>query len=189
VSSIAARFASIPVSCRSAVAAQNRWRCSFPQHLKEDEAMRTHAILPLLLIGLLSACVSTAGKMYSPSDARRPWTVQEATVVQVNEAVIDGRETAVGTVGGGLIGYTLGHAMGGGSGSAIIGAVGAVAGAVAGQKVEKAATQQKAWEILVDVEDGVERLAIVQPADQNFVAGEKVRIYTRSDGTARVAKL
>ena len=46
---------------------------------------------------------------------------------------------------------------------------------------------KRAWEILVELEGGAETLAIVQPADQNFSTGEKVRLYTRSDGAARVA--
>jgi outer membrane lipoprotein SlyB len=127
--------------------------------------------------------------VYSRSDAQRPWIVQDATVLEINEAVIEGRDSAIGTIGGGLIGHSLGRSVGRGSGSSIAGAVGAVAGAVAGQKAERAATQKRAWEILVDVENGVEQLAIVQPADQSFSVGEKVRIFTRSDGSARVAKL
>lgn len=152
--------------------------------------MRPYRSSSLILIVLLSACASPrGGNVYSRSDAHKPWTVQEATVVQVSEATIEGRETVIGTVGGGLIGHSLGRAVGHGTGSSIAGAVGAVAGAIAGQKTEKAATQRKAWEILVEVEHGAERLAIVQPADQTFNPGEKVRVYTRSDGSARVSKL
>ena len=147
-------------------------------------------VLSSLLILFVTGCASHAtSTVYSRSDAGRPWVVQEATVVQVTEALIEGRDSAIGTVGGGLIGHSLGRAVGAGAGSRIAGAVGAVAGAVAGQRTERVATQQKAWEILVDVEDGIEQLAIVQPADQTFAAGEKVRVYTRSDGSARVAKL
>jgi outer membrane lipoprotein SlyB len=128
--------------------------------------------------------------MYGRNDAGRPWIVQEATVKQITEATIDGKEEGqIGTIGGGLIGYSLGAAVGNGAGSAIAGAVGAVAGAIMGQAAEKKATQKRAWEILVEVEGGVETLAIVQPADQNFSTGEKVRLYTRTDGSARVAKL
>jgi outer membrane lipoprotein SlyB len=151
--------------------------------------MRAQTFCSVAVAVLLAGCVSHTGTMYSRSDAGRPWIIQDATVVEVREATIEGRESAIGTVGGGLIGYSLGHAVGGGSGSSIAGAVAGVAGAIAGQKAEKAATQKKAYEILVDVENGVEQLAIVQPADQNFSVGEKVRIYTRSDGSARVAKL
>lgn len=151
--------------------------------------MRIHWVSAVILVGLLSACASHRGTVYSRSDAGRPWTVQDATVVQVTEATIDGRETAIGTFGGGFIGHAVGHSVGHGAGSSIAGAVGAVAGAIAGQKAEKAATQKKAWEILVELEQGAETLAIVQAADESFSTGEKVRVYTRSDGAARVAKL
>ncbi|MET0656603.1 MAG: hypothetical protein ABW110_00395 [Steroidobacteraceae bacterium] len=153
--------------------------------------MRAHWSMSLIfMVGLLAACSSPGrGPVYSQSDARRPWTVQDATVVQVSEATTEGRESAIGTVGGGFIGYELGRAVGHGAGSRIAGAAGAVAGATVGKKTEKAATQQKAWEILVEIEHGAETVAIVQPADQAFAVGEKVRVYTRSDGSARVSKL
>lgn len=151
--------------------------------------MRAQAFHPMLLTVLLAGCASQTATIYGQQDAGRPWIVQEAKVVEVKEATIEGRESPIGTVGGGLIGYSLGHAVGGGSGSNIAGAVAGVAGAIVGQKAEKAATRKKAYEILVDIEDGVEQLAIVQPADQTFSVGEKVRVYTRSDGSARVAKL
>ena len=48
---------------------------------------------------------------------------------------------------------------------------------------------QKAKELLVELGGSGETLAIVQPADQTFDPGEKVRVYTRPDGSARVAKL
>jgi outer membrane lipoprotein SlyB len=153
--------------------------------------MRAHTSLSLMLmIGVVSACASPGGgTVYSRNDAQRPWTVQNATVVEVSEASIEGRESAIGTWGGGFIGYEVGHAIGHGAGSGIAGAVGAVAGAIVGTKAEKGATQQKAWEILVEVNEGAETIAIVQPADQTFDVGEKVRLYTRADGAARVAKL
>lgn len=152
--------------------------------------MRPHRPLLLVLVVLLAGCAGRlGGNVYSRSDVHKPWTVQEGTVVEVAEATIQGREGPVGTIGGGLIGHSLGHAIGHGAGSSIAGAVGAVAGAIAGQKAEKAATQRKAWEILVEVQEGAETFAVVQPADQTFSAGEKVRLYTRSDGSARVAKL
>jgi outer membrane lipoprotein SlyB len=154
-------------------------------------AVRMQSYLSLMvMIGLVSGCASTStATMYSREDARRPWTMQNATVVEVSEATIDGRESPIGTAGGGYIGYELGHAIGHGAGSGVAGAVGAVAGAIAGQQAEKAVTRQKAWQILVEIEQGIETIAIVQPADQTFEVGEKVRVYTRSDGAARVSKL
>ena len=151
--------------------------------------MRTHVFLGLLLLGLVTGCASH-GTLYSASDAGKPWSVQKATVVQITEVTIEGRDQGpIGTFGGGYVGQAVGSTVGGGAGSSIAGAVGAVAGAIVGQKAEKVATQKRAWEILVELEGGTEQLAIVQPADQNFSTGEKVRVYTRSDGAARVAKL
>jgi len=151
--------------------------------------MRIHSIVGLFALGLLAGCASSTN-MYSRNDAGRPWTVQEATVVQVTEATIEGRDQGqIGTIGGGFIGHSVGHSIGHGAGSSIGGAVGAVAGAIAGQMMEKKATEKRAWEILVELEGGAETLAVVQPADQDFSTGEKVRLYTRSDGSARVSKL
>ena len=151
--------------------------------------MRALWPVSVVILGLLSAACTSPGTMYSRHDAQRSWTVREATVVQVVEATIEGRSSVIGTYGGGFVGNELGRTVGAGSGSSIAGAVGAVAGAVVGRKTEKTATQQKAWELLVEMGGSGETLAIVQPADQNFDEGEKVRVYTRTDGSARVAKL
>jgi outer membrane lipoprotein SlyB len=152
--------------------------------------MRTLWSVSVVILGLLAAaCTSSRGTMYSKHDTQRAWTVREATVVQVVEATIEGHSGVIGTYGGGYVGHSVGRTIGAGAGSTVAGAVGAVAGAVVGRQAEKAATQQKAWELLVQIGDGGETLAIVQPADQNFDEGERVRVYTRPDGSARVAKL
>lgn len=150
--------------------------------------MSIRLFVSMTLVATLAAC-ATRGNVYSRTDAGRPWTIRDATVVQVSEATIEGRETAIGTYGGGYIGHEVGRYAVRGSGSGVAGAVGSVAGAIAGQKAEKAATQQRAWEIVVEVEQGAETIAIVQPANESFTPGEKVRLYTRSDGAARVTKL
>lgn len=152
--------------------------------------MRALWLVSVMTLGLLSAaCTSSRGTMYSRHDAQRSWTVRDGTVVQVVEATIEGQSGVIGTYGGGYVGHEVGRTIGSGSGSGIAGAVGAVAGAVVGKKAEKTATQKKAWELLVEMSGSGETLAIIQPADQNFDEGEKVRVYTRSDGSARVAKL
>ena len=152
--------------------------------------MRMHSIVGLLMLGLLAGCATSTTNMYGRNDAGKPWIVQDATVKQVTEATIEGKEDGqIGTIGGGLIGYSLGYSVGGGVGSSIAAAVASVAGAIVGQQAEKKATQKRAWEIEVELEGGAENLVIVQPADQNFSTGEKVKLYTRTDGSARVAKL
>jgi len=151
--------------------------------------MRALWPVSIAILGLLAAGCASQGTMYSKHDTQRAWTVRDATVVQVAEATIEGHSGVIGTYGGGYVGHSIGRTIGAGTGGTIAGAVGAVAGAIAGSSAEKKATEKKAWELLVQVGEGGETLAVVQPADQNFDEGEKVRLFTRPDGSARVAKL
>ena len=93
----------------------------------------------------------------------------------------------LGRVGGGLVGYEAGRTVGSGAGSRVAGVVGAVAGSVAGAAIEEGVTRQKGLQITVALNGG-RTLAVVQAADQRFAAGEKVKVYSRRDGAARVAK-
>lgn len=152
--------------------------------------MYVRACASLLLVGLLCGCaVSRPGHNYSRFDTMVPWTVDEARVLEVTEASIEGNSSDLGVLGGGLVGAGAGQTIGDGTGAGAAGAAGAVAGALVGVAIEKAVTTKKAWEIMLAVENSKETLVIVQPAEQPFEAGEKVKLYRRSDGAARVVKL
>ena len=143
----------------------------------------------LMLAAVLAAACAppSSGRIYSRHEARVAWDVKYGEVVDVDDAVIEGRRSALGRIGGGYIGYQAGRTVGGGSGRAVAGAVGAVAGAVAGSAIEERATREQAWQFTVELENG-RTISIVQARDQSFVVGERVRIYLRRDGAARVAK-
>lgn len=146
-------------------------------------------VLPALLATLsLQGCATPAGDhVYSRQEAKVAWDVHYGKVLAIDAAVIEGERTALGRIGGGLVGYEAGRSVGGGSGRRIAGAVGAVAGAVAGQAIEERATRTDAWQFMVEL-DGGRTVSIVQARDQSFAVGERVRIYMRRDGAARVAK-
>lgn len=128
------------------------------------------------------------GDVYSRNEARQAWDVRYGEVTDVDAVTIEGRRTTLGRVGGGYIGYEVGRAIGGrGTSGNIAGAVGAVAGAVAGEAVEESVTRQDGLQITVRLDDG-HSLAIVQAADQAFSVGERVKVFSRRDGAARVAK-
>ncbi len=147
------------------------------------------AWLPVMFALALAGGCSTpsSGRMVSRHEARVAWDVRYGEVTAVDEAVIEGRRTPLGRIGGGWIGYEAGRTVGGGSGRAIAGAVGAVAGAVAGQAIEERATREEAWQFTVEL-DGGRSIAIVQARDESFAVGERVRVFMRRDGSARVAK-
>ncbi len=152
--------------------------------------MQIRVCAALLLVGLLSGCVVVQpGKTYSRFDTQVPWTIDEARVLEVAEASIEGTSSELGAFGGGLLGGALGQTVGDGTGSSVATAIGIVAGALAGLSVEKAVTTKKAWEITLAIENSKETLLVVQQAELLFEAGEKVRLYRRADGAARVAKL
>jgi outer membrane lipoprotein SlyB len=152
--------------------------------------MYLRACAALLLAGWLCGCaVSRPGHNYSRFDTYSPWTVDEARVLEVTAAAIEGTSSELGTFGGGAVGATAGRTIGEGTGASVAGAAGALAGAVVGTSIERAVTTKKAWEIMLAVENSKETLVIVQPAEQVFELGEKVRLYRRSDGAARIVKL
>lgn len=142
-----------------------------------------------LLLGLASGCsLPSRGDVYSRQETRQAWDVDHGEVTDVDPVTIEGRRSALGRVGGGYVGYEVGRAVGGrGTSGDIGGAIGAVAGAVAGEAVEEGVTRQAGLQITVRLDSG-RSIAVVQAADQPFAVGERVKVFSRRDGAARVAK-
>ena len=146
-------------------------------------------LLRLLVVASLSvlvaACASSnSGNVYSRDDARRVQTVKTGVVESVRTVKLEGTKTPIGTAAGGVIGGVAGGSIGRGAGSTIAAVIGAVAGGIAGSALEEGVTRKDALEITVKL-DGGTMIAIVQEADEQFHAGDKVRIVENAD-TSRV---
>lgn len=144
----------------------------------------------LVAVGLLSifiaACASSnSGSVYSRDDARKVQTVRTGIVESVRSVKLEGTKSPVGTIAGGAVGGIAGSSIGGGRGSAIAAVIGAVAGGLAGSAVEEGVTRKDALEITVKL-DGGALIAIVQEADEEFRAGDKVRLI-ENGSTSRVS--
>lgn len=144
----------------------------------------------LIAVGLLSiflaACASSnSGSVYSRDDARKVQTVRTGVVESVRSVKLEGTKTPIGTAAGGVIGGVAGGSMGHGAGSTIAAVIGAVAGGIAGSAIEEGVTRKDALEITVKL-DGGALIAIVQEADEEFKAGDKVRLIENGD-TSRVS--
>ena len=136
--------------------------------------------------GVLAACAtSNSGGVYSRDEARKVQTIKTGVVESVRSVKLEGTKSPVGTIAGGAIGGIAGSAVGSGKGSAIAAVIGAVAGGLAGSAAEEMATRKDALEITVKV-DGGSLIAIVQEADEQFKAGDRVRIV-ESGGISRVS--
>ncbi len=139
-----------------------------------------------LVVSLMGACASSnSGSVYSRDEARRAQTVKTGVVESVRSVKLEGTKSPVGTIAGGAVGGIAGSSIGGGRGSAIAAVIGAVAGGLAGSAAEEAVTRKNAYEITVKL-DGGGLVAIVQEADEEFKAGERVRIV-ENGGTSRVS--
>ncbi len=133
----------------------------------------------------LAACASSnSGSVYSRDDARKVQTVKTGVVESVRSVQLEGTKSPIGTVAGGAIGGVAGGSIGDGRGSKLGAIVGAVAGGIAGAAIEEGITRKDALEITVKL-DGGSMIAIVQEADEQFKAGDKVRIVENAD-TSRV---
>ncbi|MBZ8141855.1 hypothetical protein CLD22_18355 [Rubrivivax gelatinosus] len=135
----------------------------------------------------LAACSTTSPDVISPGDAQRMSTVIDATVLSTRPVVVEGSQSGIGGVSGGVIGGIAGSSVGGRRESVAVGVLGAVAGAVVGNAAERFGTREDAVEILVQLKSG-ERRAIVQAkGSETLQAGDPVIIVT-TGGKVRVTK-
>lgn len=151
--------------------------------------IKTTATVTLALAAtlVLSGCpASMSGSAYSRGQVREAQDVRLGYVESVREVLIEGTKSGVGTVGGAALGGLAGSKIGGGRGR-IAGAVGgAIVGGVAGSAIEESVTRQPGLEITVRLDSG-RMVSVTQAADEPFYRGDRVRLLTSDDGTARVA--
>ncbi|WP_035068703.1 glycine zipper 2TM domain-containing protein [Nitratidesulfovibrio termitidis] len=145
------------------------------------------ALVTLLILGLaISGCAQTyGGGTYKGGQTRMSHTVQYGTVEQISDSVIEDSPSGLGALGGAVVGGVLGNMIGGGKGRVLTTLGGAVAGGAAGYAGEQAMKTKKAIEITVRLENG-QVMSVVQEPDETFVVGDRVRILTGNDGSARV---
>ncbi|MFM2434774.1 MAG: hypothetical protein RL063_753 [Pseudomonadota bacterium] len=143
-------------------------------------------LVATLLTLLLGACASSnSGSVYSRDDARKTQTVRTGIVESVRQVKLEGTKSPIGTVAGAAVGGIAGSSVGEGKGSSIGAVIGAVVGGLAGSAAEEMMTRKDALEITVKL-DGGGLTAVVQEADEQFKAGDKVRLI-ESGGNTRVS--
>lgn len=80
-----------------------------------------------------------------------------ATVVSVRQVKHEGQGSALGLIGGGVVGGLLGNQVGSGHGRQLATVAGAAGGAYAGNQIEKSAKSSVSWNVTVQYEDGKKR--------------------------------
>ncbi len=143
----------------------------------------------IVLVVLLSlGCeAKTNPSVYSRGQAKKMQRVQMGEVISVRPVEIEGSKSGVGAVAGGIGGGLIGSGIGKGSGRKVATGVGIVGGAVAGAIIEEKLTHRRGLEVTVRLDNG-EHISIVQGTEENLIPGDRVRIISSPDGSARAVR-
>ncbi len=156
--------------------------------MRNNKIMLTLCLILIASSGLLTSCASSrSAQVYSRDQAMQEMRVNYGTVREVRAVQIEGTQSGVGAVAGGVTGGVLGSMVGGGRGQILGAVVGALGGAAVGAMAEEGVTKKNALEITVELDSG-ELLTVVQEADLQFYSGERVRVLRANDGSSRVQK-
>ncbi|MCF8208407.1 MAG: hypothetical protein K9K38_03235 [Rhodoferax sp.] len=142
----------------------------------------------VLIASVLAACASSSPDVIQRGDAQRMAKVEDGVVLTVRTVVVDGSQSGIGAAVGGVAG-----AVGGYSGSGVqreaqvLGMLVGVAGAAAGNAIERLATREDAYEILVQLKSGDRRAIVQGKGDEIFTPGDAVILVT-TGGKVRVTK-
>lgn len=149
---------------------------------------RVLLVLALALGLVLPGCASRGGKTYSDGDVRTVQRVNQGTVIDVTEVMVEEDPSIVGPLVGGVAGGVIGSLFGAGTGRTLMTLGGAAAGALAGGAAEYGLRRYKATQITMEMDNG-ETMVVVQGNDDFFVRGDRVRVLQTGEGRARVQHL
>ena len=141
----------------------------------------------LILVLALAGCTTTSPDVVQRNEAQRLSSVVDATVLSVRPVTVEGTQSGMGSVAGGLVGGVACSGVGGRREGIIVGVLGAVAGAVAGNAIERTATREDAVEILLQLRNG-DRRAIVQARGNEILQAGDAVILVTTGGKTRVTK-
>lgn len=150
----------------------------------------------LLIAAIFTAAIGTAGctapltgDTYSRDEARSAQTVDMGSITSIRTVNLEGTDSYVGKIGGAVVGGVLGSEIDhrNSAWSVLGGTVGALGGAVLGTKAEDYLTRKQALEITVKLDSGTTKSIVQEPGSDHFQIGDRVRILTMRNGTARVS--
>jgi len=118
----------------------------------------------LLLFSVLGAASVLA------EDCKNCGVVESVKVVKD-----EGGNSALGMIGGGVVGGILGNQIGGGSGKTLATVAGAAGGAYAGNEIAKGSGKYKVWKVKVDMDHGKSH-AFELKKKPDLAAGDRVSI-------------
>lgn len=154
---------------------------------RTDKGFQLCAALFLCFAVALGGCATSGGKSYTKNEARQAQSVQRGVITGLQEVTIEGDASLLGAGIGGAAGGVIGSTLGRGSGRVLATVGGAALGAAAGALGEKFMRTEKAYEFMIQLEDGG-TISVVQAIDDTFAVGDRVRVLRSSGNRARVVR-
>ena len=141
---------------------------------------------PLISSALASALLGLG--LLTGSGAAAARCDQCGVVQETHSETQKGKATALGTVGGAVVGGILGNQIGKGDGNTVATIAGAVGGAYAGREIEKSQRKKTVWLTTVQMETGESR---VFTSDHNpaWAKGKRVEINSQGELVERFSPL
>ena len=133
----------------------------------------------LAAVGIVAGCAhpGMGSGDYRRYETQGEQIVRFGVVESIREVRINPMDTGVGAATGAMLGGIAGSHAGRGSGEVAGAIAGAVIGGIIGQNVERDANQRPGHEITVLLDSG-RYIAVVQEADEQFRAGDRVRVLS-----------
>ncbi len=145
-------------------------------------------VFSLIFVGCQS---SSSRSRYPISSTGMAKQLDDGTIIDIREVVIDGSSSGIGAyggaIGGSVVGGTVGAEISGTSlGTAVGAAGGMIAGGVVGPKIEKALTSQRAQELIIQMDEGGTIVVVQEIREPRFNIGDPVKVDSNLAGAARV---
>lgn len=130
-------------------------------------------------VGIVAGCAhpGMGSGDYRRYEARGEQSVRFGVVESVRDVRIGPHDTGLGTTTGAVLGGIAGSHVGRGSGEVAGAVAGMVLGGIIGQQVERQANERPGLEVTVLLDNG-RYVAVVQEADEQFRAGDRVRVIS-----------
>ena len=150
--------------------------------------MKKIALAALIAVAVLSGCagVVPGSNQYQATSTNSVVHVSYGNIVSLRVVEVKEKTSGIGSVAGGVAGAALGSQVGSGKGSILAALVGAVGGVLGGQAIERAASNSKALEIVLKMEDTGSTISITQKTEEKFAVGQRVQLIGTDKNNARV---
>jgi outer membrane lipoprotein SlyB len=144
-------------------------------------------IIAATVLATLAACTTTSPDVINRNEAQRLSNVQDGVILSLRPVVVEGSQSGIGSVAGGVVGGMAGGSVGGRRDSVVGGVVGAVVGGMVGNAVERFGTREEAVEILIQLKNGERRSVVQAKAGETLNPGDSV-ILVSTGGKVRVTR-